>query len=418
MLGNETFIVYPNCMNKRILILYTSVGLGHKTIAENIGAHLAGVGNSNEQGGNPSANGGNTVKLFDVLELQSGILVSVGKAVHSFINRRLPFVWKWLYTSKRFTDLTLGSRVKVAGSHYGKVKAVIDEFHPDLVITTQTTASAIIEYMKQHRMFNGKFVIAFSDYHLHRYWLYDSADMYLVNIEEQKQEMVRLGVTNKIPAEKIVVCGMTLMPKRDSNASGISDAINVTAVRETLGFTADDKIILVGSGSLGFGGLSDIMLGALADQLEPHHVKLVVLTGKNTDLKEILEHSLRDHSNIKILGFHTPMDELYAISSMILSKPGGLTVAETLQWSLPMLITHWLPGQEEINYHYLIAKKLVMPKPVNINAGELSKLIIVELEHSAFHQQLATNAERQKIVQAGEEGKAVNQAIENLFHNV
>ncbi len=378
-------------MNKRILILYTSIGLGHKTIAQNIGAHLTADGHE--------------VKLFDTLELQSGWLVEVGTIIHAFINQRTPLVWKWLYTSKWFTDVTLGSRVKVASKNYSKTKAAVDEFQPDLILTTQTTPSAIIEFMKQQEMYHGKFVIAFSDYHLHRYWLYSSADLYLVNIEEQRQDMILLGV----PADKIIVCGVSLLPPR---------SVDLVAAREVFGFSSEDKIVLVGSGSLGYGGLADIIIAALGDQLVSHNVKLVVLTGKNEQRKHTLEHYLQDHGNIKVIGFHTPMEELYAISEMILSKPGGLTVAETLQWNIPMLITHWLPGQEEINYDYLTAKKLVMPRPAVITASTLSTSIIEELGTRAFRNQLSTNEERQNIVQFGREGELLKKAVKSLFHEV
>lgn len=138
-------------MSKKILILYTSVGLGHKTIAENIAYHLE--------------RDGHTVKLFDALQLQAGPLVTAGTVVHGFINKRLPFIWKWLYTSAWFTRQTLPARVKVAGKNYLHIKKAIDEFGPDMVIATQTSASAVVEFLKQRGWYTGLFVVAFSDYH-------------------------------------------------------------------------------------------------------------------------------------------------------------------------------------------------------------------------------------------------------------
>ncbi len=48
-------------LNRKIIILYTSIGLGHKYIALNIGYHLEKAGFE--------------VKYHDVLELQTGFTV-------------------------------------------------------------------------------------------------------------------------------------------------------------------------------------------------------------------------------------------------------------------------------------------------------------------------------------------------------
>ncbi len=43
-----------------------------------------------------------------------------------------------------------------------------------------------------------------------------------------------------------------------------------------------------------------------------------------------------------------------AVSDLIISKPGGMTCAETLCSGIPMLIYKPIPGQEEANTNYLI----------------------------------------------------------------
>jgi processive 1,2-diacylglycerol beta-glucosyltransferase len=377
---------------KKILILYTSVGLGHKSIAENIGYHLGQAGFE--------------VKLFDALQLQAGPLVSAWTWLHQFINRHLPFIWQWLYTHADrgwFAKLTLPNRVKAASRNYRHIKQAIDEFQPDLVIATQTSASAVVQYLKQRGWYKGLFAIAFSDYHLHRYWLYGAADFYWVNIEEQKQEMARLG----IPAEKIFVLGMTLPPRLP---------VDIAAVKQKLGIAPDERVVLVASGSLGT-GLPVRWFATLAKQIaELPKTRLVIVCGKNRALYEALNRLNLPGTIVQ--GYYSPLAELYAISNIFLTKPGGLTIAETLQWHLPVLVTHWLPGGEELNYNYLAARCLILPKSETTGFASIVPVISVELAAGKFRESLISNSHSIQLTQAGHEGQALVLAVKKAFHDV
>ena len=119
------------------------------------------------------------------------------------------------------------------------------------------------------------------------------------------------------------------------------------------------------------------------------NVKVVVLCGKNEKYKKYLEEKFRGQ-NILPLSFYEPMSELYSITDVFYSKPGGLTTAEALQYGLRMVITHTLPGQEDLNLSYLLNKDLVekvsqdvlaqarvllaRPKPI-INSPALEEIV-------------------------------------------
>ncbi len=373
-------------MNKKILILYTSVGLGHKYIAQNIGYHLE--------------RDGFEVKLYDVLKLQEGPLVKLSEKLHGFINQRMPFIWKWLYTNKTFSDLTLPLRVPLAGRNNFHVKQVIDEFKPDAVLATQTSASAIIAYLKRHGIYQGKFIIAFSDFHLHRYWLYDEADFYIANISEQKDEMVKLGV----PAEKIAVCGITLKPQQEVDAQ---------AVKAKLGIKEGEMVIVLASGSLGI-GFTPQKIKEFAQGLvvQIPQAKLVVPCGKNLVFKQELEKL--QLPQIIPLGFYEPFADIYAITDVFLTKPGGLTTAELLQAGIKPIVTHWLPGQEEINYHYLVGHGLISEMPKSDTAEAWASKVREVLSETAHGETPNSFV----ITQKNHEGELLLQAVKSVFHNV
>lgn len=370
--------------NKKILILYTSVGLGHKYLALNIAYHLEKAGYE--------------IKLHDVLQLQEGPLVSVGEWIHSLINRRFPFIWRWLYMSKTFTDLTLPWRVPLAGRNNAYVKQVIDDFQPDCVISTQTTGSAIMSYLRRQGLYRGKFVIAFSDYHLHRYWLYDP-DIYLVNTEQQAVEMKQLGVS-----QPIVICGITLRPL---------PPVDAAAVKHQLGIAAGKKVVLVSSGSLGIGFPVSLLQELIRQMVSDiPDVEVLVVCGKNEIMRQELEAAQLPAT--KVLGFYQPMAELYSVADLFLTKPGGLSTAEALQAGVPILITHWLPGQEELNYYYLTDRSLVNPMPDPFTTPQLVQSIKTLLSQPRGSE----TSESIKITQKNQEGEVVLKAISDLFHNV
>jgi processive 1,2-diacylglycerol beta-glucosyltransferase len=55
-----------------------------------------------------------------------------------------------------------------------------------------------------------------------------------------------------------------------------------------------------------------------------------------------------------VLGYATNIDELMQISTVIITKPGGVTTAEALSKGIPMLIINPLPGQEAMNTKFLL----------------------------------------------------------------
>jgi processive 1,2-diacylglycerol beta-glucosyltransferase len=77
-----------------------------------------------------------------------------------------------------------------------------------------------------------------------------------------------------------------------------------------------------------------------------------------------------------VLGFTKEMSELMAASTMILSKPGGMTTAEALARGLPMMILDPIGGQEERNADVLLeAGAAVKCTEVTLVAHKLRRLL-------------------------------------------
>jgi|GEM_PF-567380 len=387
--------IYSNILDmnepKKILILFTSQGLGHKAIAENIGYHLLSAGFD--------------VRLEDMLKLEQGPVVKWFLKLQKYVNQHLPFIWSWLYRYGYLVTMPFRTMVIAANSRH--VQSVIKTFAPDLIISTQTSSSAPVAYLIKKGIYKNLFAIAFSDFHFHPYWVYPGADHYLVNIEEQKQELIKRG----IDSDRITVAGITLKPK---------SVIDTTSARAKLGLAQDERLILLSSGSQGF-GMDDVeeLIDSLLHQadLEKVKVRLAIICGKNKISYDRLTKRVQN-PRVTVLGFYSPMSELYSIANLYITKPGGLSVAEALQWDLPLLITHWLPGQEELNYQYLQKNGLIMAGPKNPYEWEndaVAKNAIQELKTGRLKQSIINNPAKARLVQDNSENPVLK-AIKAMFH--
>ena len=134
--------------------------------------------------------------------------------------------------------------------------------------------------------------------------------------------------------------------------------------------------MLISGGNLGVGGIEELLenLGAMNS---PQHIQFYVLCGKNIKLYEKLKR-LQNHHVIPYpyISCRKKMNDLYDQIDAILTKPGGVTISESLFKRKPILIYDALPGQEEINLQHLKEAGLVF----HLNKGSIYEQILSILQ--------------------------------------
>jgi UDP-N-acetylglucosamine:LPS N-acetylglucosamine transferase len=143
-------------------------------------------------------------------------------------------------------------------------------------------------------------------------------------------------------------------------------------------------------------------------------LKLCIITGKNQELYQELQKN--QDETLLIFPFYKPLYELYAIANAFVTKPGGLTVAESLLWQLPLFITHWLPGQEEPNVAYLKSHGLIQAFPGEENEAALVTAVLAELKSGQLRTALGNNQSREKLIDPTEPGRRAVASLEAMFH--
>jgi processive 1,2-diacylglycerol beta-glucosyltransferase len=92
-------------------------------------------------------------------------------------------------------------------------------------------------------------------------------------------------------------------------------------------------------------------------------MQVVAISGKNPKMKKKfldLVENTGSADRIKILEYTDKVPELMSISSMVVTKAGGLTITESLTSHLPIIIINPIPGQEEENAQVLLDNEVAI----------------------------------------------------------
>ena len=97
------------------------------------------------------------------------------------------------------------------------------------------------------------------------------------------------------------------------------------------------------------------------DDIVKHLMKLpiamhvLVICGNNRILYRRMQRiKPKNGARLSIHRYVNNVEEFMAVSDLIITKPGGLTVTESLNFGLPMLIVSPIPGQESMNTEFLL----------------------------------------------------------------
>ena len=221
-----------------------------------------------------------------------------------------------------------------------KIKKLIRQSKASAVVCSHPFPIQMILNIKKKNRLNIPVIAVMTDYSIHQLWLHNDIDAYVVAHEYIKYEMMLRG----IPEQKIYPLGIPVS-KDFAVLKNRADVCKSLNIKNT--FT-----ILIMGGSLGFGKINEIFKSLLNLKRK---LQIIVVAGKNHKLKKQLEEVFYPkNKEVKIFGFTDKVADLMTASDIIITKPGGITIAEAIIKNLPIIITSPIPGQEERNTHFLM----------------------------------------------------------------
>lgn len=320
---------------KKILILYAAYGGGHLSAAKSLKEY---IDNNFE---NVETN------LVDCIKYINKSLDKITTEAYKQMAKKAPWAWKRVYYHSEKGAL---SKISSATNKLiaRKLFHLFEEYNPDLVISTHPFSTQMTSYLKKKGKVNCKLATILTDFAPHDQWLvgHKYGDYFFVSHDGMKKALIK---NFNVDESKVFTTGIPLSSKFSFN-------FDKDEIYKLFELSPEKKTILFfGGGEFGLGKNKTVeVLKCLTNYLDNYQI--VAISGRNPKMnaafKEIAS-TVSNSSSLKIYEFIDNVPELMSISSLVVTKPGGLTITESLASALPILIINPIPGQEEENAEFL-----------------------------------------------------------------
>ena len=309
----------------RVLILTASYGSGHNEAARALADALV-------------AQGAEPIVVDHFGACAHPLFERASRALYVALLRRAPGVWGLAYElgDRLASDswLTFGaSRVGLA-----PLGALLERLTPDAVLTVHATPAVVMAELAASGRRLPPHVTVVTDFVAHSQWMAPGIDRYCVAADEVGREFVARG----IPRERIEVTGVPVRP-----AFGVAG--DGAEARRALGLADSAPVVLAMSGS--WGGLGRLPHIARVLLASGRPVQGVLVAGHDARLQAALA-ALTAGSRLRAVGFVRDVPRLMAAADLLITKAGGMTIAEALAAETPLLLYGSLPGQERRNERF------------------------------------------------------------------
>jgi processive 1,2-diacylglycerol beta-glucosyltransferase len=326
---------------KNILIFYASYGGGHLSAAKSIQEEILKM--------EPEAN----TELVDCMKYVNKPIEKVTTVAYREMAKKVPWAWGRIYSDSQKGPLAhISSRSNQILAI--KLLKLLREKQPELIISTHPFGSQMCSYLKRKEKIDAKIATIMTDFAPHDQWLVGSeyTDYFFVAHNKMKEYLI----SKNIEPDKIFATGIPLSNRflESFNKEEIFKEIELDASKKTILFFAGGEF------GLGKNYTVDI-LRCLAKSFE--NVQVIAIAGKNEKMKQQFEDIVKEYSredSIKVLPFTNKVPELMSIANLVITKPGGLTITESLASNLPIVVINPIPGQEEENAEFLESKGIAV----------------------------------------------------------
>ncbi len=362
----------------KVLVLSATTGGGHMTAANALKEYILMQ--------QPDAD----VLIIDTIQYVSPFINKAVTSGYIYMVRNTPTIYGGIYNNSDKTDTTINKTVEITTSSLrNKLLPLIEEYKPDILVSTHPFSLEIASSLKTRELIDIPLIGIVTDFAVHQSYVADGVDAYIVSSREMVDDIVSRGIDRV----KVYPYGI---PVKQSFYKEIDRA----AVFREEELDENLPTVLIMAGSF---GVTDVIKIYHKIVKSPEKFQIVVITGKNEKLYETFERYLRkiainntiieykmmlknakppkktksgakpkpvskqtSSRNMKplkptkLLYFTDEVEKYMHMADVIVTKPGGLTVSESIASELPMAIFKAIPGQEEQNADFLVSKNMAI----------------------------------------------------------
>lgn len=270
---------------------------------------------------------------------------------------KTPAVWHYAYDNDFIAFAASALREAILPFSSQKLADLLLKKNIHAVISTQAFSSLLIT--KNSRLRRLPLFSVLTDFCAHTYWPQKGVRAYFVPEKGAAAELKGKGA----PADRIFITGIPV--RKEFTGPQPEKA----AARKSLGLPQNLFTVLITGGSRGLG---DLPAAALALKPLLGRIQVIVLCGNNRRMHRQAEKAEVPRRHIRFVDFTNSPEDYYRAADLVIGKPGGVTLAETMALSRPFVIYSPLPGQEARNTAFLIKHRLAEAASC---AGELEPLV-------------------------------------------
>jgi processive 1,2-diacylglycerol beta-glucosyltransferase len=311
----------------KVLIIHASFGAGHKRAAQALleAFRIKQV----------------DAEVRDLLEFMPRSMANFYSSAYDFMITSGRLLWRLTYN---LVNAPKGpyrpARAATQRWQFTRLKNFLKTSDFTHVIATHFTPAALLTDWRMMEFINCKIFSVITDHEAHRWWKRTGLDHYFVASRTVSSQMQTLG----IPERDITVSGIPISPS-------FSSALTREQARAAWNLPQQSKVILVLCSALTFKKCIE-MLCEFADTNIPSH--FLVSAGFDTAKEKKLRDYFAADSRFMIFGITDRIADMMKASDLIVTKPGGLIVSESLAAGLPPILLEPIPGQEEANAKYAV----------------------------------------------------------------
>ena len=297
----------------KILIVHASFGEGHKQAAHALKEHLG-------------------AECRDLLDFTFPFLKKFYIFNYLIVTQHICWLWGALFfiARVRFISSIIDKAHRLIFSSFFKY---LRENKPKVIVTTHFFPSSLIAALKEE--LGVKVITIITDLRVHPWWVNGCIDYYFVALDATKKDLVELGVD-----ERKILSGYV------SLREGFLKKVSLESVYQKFSLKPGPSVLFVSS----LRGSFPHFKKSIEEILKKFNIFLIY--GKNKKLESHLKKM--DTCCIRFFYFYNEIWELMAASSVLVTKPGGLTVFEGVFMKKFFIFTHYIPGQEKGNMDLLI----------------------------------------------------------------
>lgn len=324
-------------MIKRVLLLISDTGGGHRSAADAIVAGLEEIDTGPH--GEPFTF---EHRIEDVAAHCTFPLSKLGPAYSAALRFAPPLYGALFHATngrRRFRAV-----VRLCEPLYReRLRSLFTSYRPDVIVSVHPLLNhAALSARADANMLHVPVITVVTDLgRVHEGWLVPDVDAVVVPAREVYARAREKG----IPPNRIYHLGHPVHPRFED----VSDT--KAQLRTQLGLPADKTIALLMAGGEGGGKLLPTTLTLAKSKLPLH---MVVVTGRNAGLRSKLQelaHTLP--TPMTVLGYCQNIPELMRAADLLVTKAGPGAIAEASLAEVPVVVYDFIPGQEYGNLEYV-----------------------------------------------------------------